>query len=125
EVEDNYYKHASRNRLEQASLKGIISSLHDPFSHYLTPAEAKVFQQSLNPAFEGVGMSVAEDKRGLRVIKVFGGSPAQHGGIRPQDVIIAVNGRSIAGVASNVATGRIKGPAGTSVTLTVQSPGGK
>jgi carboxyl-terminal processing protease len=123
EVKDNYYKNVSREKLEQASLKGIVSSLHDPFSHYLTPAEAKVFQQSLNPAFEGVGMSVAEDKRGLRVVKTFKGSPAERGGIRPGDVITAVNGRSIAGVPSTVATGRIKGPAGTSVTLTVQSPG--
>jgi carboxyl-terminal processing protease len=122
-VRDGYYKKVDRKALEQASLKGVVDSLHDPFSHYLTPAEAKLFKQSLDPAFEGVGMSVREDKRGLRIAKVFKGSPAEKAGIHADDVITAVNGRSIAGVPSTVATGRIKGPAGTVVTLGVLSPG--
>src|SRR5207248_7656861 len=45
-IEDGYYKKVSHGQLEQASLKGIVSSLHDPFSHYLTPTEAKLFRQS-------------------------------------------------------------------------------
>jgi carboxyl-terminal processing protease len=122
-IEDGYYKKANRRKLEQASLKGIVDSLKDPFSHYLTPAEAKLFRQTLDPAFEGVGMSVAEDKRGLRVVKVFDDSPAQKAGITRDDVITAVNGRSIAGLPSTAATGRIKGPAGTFVTLSVIEPG--
>jgi carboxyl-terminal processing protease len=122
-IEDGYYKKANRKQLEQASLKGIVDSLKDPFSHYLTPAEAKLFRQSLDPAFEGVGMSVAEDKRGLRVVKVFDGTPAQKAGIGRDDVITAVNGRSIAGLPSSAATGRIKGPAGTFVTLSIVEAG--
>ena len=43
-------------------------------------------------------MSVRDDKRGLRVVKVFHGSPADRVGIHPDDVIVAVNGRSIAGL---------------------------
>jgi carboxyl-terminal processing protease len=122
-IADGYYKKADRKKLEQASLKGIVDALDDPFSHYLTPAEAKLFRQSLDAAFEGVGMSVAEDKRGLRVVKIFDDSPAQKAGIRRDDVITAVNGRSIAGLPSAAATGRIKGPAGTFVTLSVIEPG--
>jgi carboxyl-terminal processing protease len=122
-IEDSYYKRVSHAQLEQASLKGIVDSLHDPFSHYLTPTEAKLFRQSLDPAFEGVGMSVRDDKRGLRVANVFSGSPADRAGIRPDDVIVAVNGHSIAGLPSTVSTGRIKGPAGTYVTLSVLSAG--
>jgi carboxyl-terminal processing protease len=85
-IQDGYYKKTSRKQLEQASLKGVVSSLKDPFSHYLSPAEAKLFHESLDPAFEGVGMSVAEDKRGLRVVKVFDDSPAKKVGIGPDDV---------------------------------------
>jgi carboxyl-terminal processing protease len=122
-IRDGYYKKVDRKALEQSSLKGVVNALHDPFSHYLTPAEAKLFKQSLDPAFEGVGMSVREDKRGLRIAKIFKGSPADKAGIHPDDVITAVNGRSIAGLPSSVATGRIKGRAGTFVTLAVLSPG--
>jgi carboxyl-terminal processing protease len=121
-IEDNYYRKVSENELEQASLKGIVRALHDPFSHYLTPKEASQFRQSVEGEFEGVGMSVEEDKRGLRVINVFDGSPAERAGIRKGDLITAVNGRSLAGVNSEVATGRIKGPAGTRVRLGVLAP---
>ncbi|MEA2161517.1 MAG: carboxyl-terminal processing protease [Solirubrobacteraceae bacterium] len=123
QVEHSFYKKVSRKQLEEASLKGIVDSLHDQFSHYLTPAEAKLFRQSLSHGFEGVGMTINANKRGLRVVMVFDGSPAKRAGIRKDDLIVAVNGRSIAGVPSSVATGRIKGPAGTTVNLSVLSPG--
>src|SRR5437588_3368878 len=124
-IEDDYYKKVSRKGLEQASLKGIVNSLHDQFSAYYTPQEAKLFRQVINPQFEGVGMSIRKDSRGLKVVSVFDGSPAKRAGIHPDDVITAVNGRSIAGEATNVASARIKGKAGTFVTLSVLTPGSK
>ncbi len=68
-------------------------------------------------------MNVEEDKRGLRVLRVFDGSPARRAGIEREDLIVSVNGRSIAGVNSEVATARIKGPEGTRVTLGVVKSG--
>jgi carboxyl-terminal processing protease len=122
-IQDNFYKPVDQSRLEDASLKGIVQSLDDPYSHYLTPKEAKAFQESVSGEFEGVGMSVEKDSRGLRVLNVFDGSPAAGAGIRKQDLILSVNGRSIAGLSSDLATGRIKGPAGTKVKLEVFTPG--
>jgi carboxyl-terminal processing protease len=122
-IEDNFYKPVDKKKLDDASLKGIVESLDDPYSHYLTPKEAKQFDESVSGEFEGVGMNVEQDRRGLKVLRVFDGSPAQHAGIRRGDFILGVNGRSIAGVNSEVATSRIKGPAGTAVTLRVFTPG--
>ena len=122
-IQDNFYKPVDHSKLEDASLKGIVQSLDDPYSHYLTPKEAKSFQESVSGEFEGVGMSVEKDSRGLRVLNVFDGSPAATAGIRKQDLIVSVNGRSIAGLSSDLATGRIKGPAGTKVQLEVFTPG--
>jgi carboxyl-terminal processing protease len=118
-IEENFYRPVDESRLEDASLKGVVDSLNDRFSHYLTPKEAGQFQDSVKGEFEGVGMSVEEDERGLRVLRVFDGSPARRAGIEREDLIVAVNGRSIAGVNSEVATARIKGPEGTSVRLGV------
>jgi carboxyl-terminal processing protease len=122
-IENNFYKPVDEDKLDDASLRGIVESLDDPYSHYLTPKEAEAFNESVSGHFEGVGMNVEQDKRGLRVLRVFEGSPAERSGIRRGDFILAVNGRSIAGVNSEVATSRIKGPAGTSVTLRVFTPG--
>jgi carboxyl-terminal processing protease len=123
-IEDNFYRPVKKSRLEDASLKGVVDSLDDRFSHYLTPKEASQFRDSVKGEFEGVGMSVEEDKRGLRVLRVFDPSPARRAGIQRDDLIVAVNGRSIAGVNSEVATARIKGPEGTRVSLDVIPGGG-
>ncbi len=122
-IEDNFYKRVDEERLDDASLKGIVDSLEDPFSHYLTPKEASQFNESVSGEFEGVGMNVEQDRRGLKVLRVFEGSPAAEAGIKRGDFILSVNGRSIAGVNSDVATGRIKGEAGTTVELSVVTPG--
>ena len=122
-IRDNFYKPVDESKLDDASLRGIVDSLEDPYSHFLSPKEAESFQESVSGQFEGVGMSVEKDNRGLRVLNVFGGSPAANAGIRKQDLILSVNGRSIGGLSSDVATGRIKGPAGTKVELEVFTPG--
>ncbi|HEX8067923.1 MAG TPA: S41 family peptidase [Thermoleophilaceae bacterium] len=122
-IEEDFYKDVSGKDLEEESLKGMVRSLGDRFSEYFTPAEARQLRQSLSSQFEGIGVTVQPEDRGLKIVSVFEGSPASKVGIHKADVIVGVNGRSIAGVPSDVATGRIKGPAGTSVSLSVLTPG--
>jgi carboxyl-terminal processing protease len=122
-IEKNFYKPVDESKVDDASLKGIVDSLEDPYSAYISPKEASAFQESVTGEFEGVGMTVEKDERGLRVLEAFEGSPAVAAGIRKGDVILAVDGRSIAGLNSSLATGRIKGPAGTTVRLELFTPG--
>src|SRR3712207_4757470 len=74
-IRDNFYREVSEERLRDSSLKGIVRALDDRFSHYLSPSEARQFQESVSGQFEGVGMTVEEDRRGLRVLNVFERSP--------------------------------------------------
>ena len=96
-----------------------MKSLNDRFSNYFDPKAYQAFNETTEGKFEGVGMNVEEVKRGLRILTVFKGSPAAKGGLKPGDEIIAVNGTTLKGASSEQATTRIKGRAGTSVTLTV------
>jgi carboxyl-terminal processing protease len=125
-IEQSYYKKVPRKALENASLKGIVSSLGDRFSQYLTPGESKSFNSELNGGeFAGVGVSVVPEKRGLLVTNVIPGSPASGAGIRAADVITEVEGKSIAGAAARTASSQIRGKPGTTVRLTVVSPSHK
>jgi carboxyl-terminal processing protease len=118
-IAENYYREIDKDKLLDEGLSAGVESLDDRFSAYFDPKQYKEFEEATDGAFEGVGMNVAEVERGLRVLTVFEDSPAERGGIRPGDVITAVNGTSLEGKTSEQATALIKGPAGTEVTLTV------
>jgi carboxyl-terminal processing protease len=120
-IQDDYYRKIDRRQLLDKALGSAVNSLDDRFSAYFDPKAYKSFEEATQGAFEGVGMNVEEVPRGLRILTVFKGSPAAKGGLRPGDEIIAVNGHSLKGSSSEQATTRIKGRAGTKVTLTVQT----
>ncbi len=120
-IERDYYRGVDEKDLLNKSLGAAVKSLDDQFSAYFSPKDYSSFQEVTQGQFEGVGMTVEEDKRGLRVMTVYDGSPADQGGLKPGDLITEVNGRSIAGSSSEASTARIKGPKGTTVRLTVAS----
>ena len=121
-IDEDFYRKVDRTELEQGSMRGLVQGLDDRFSNYLTPKETEQFEQSVSGRFEGVGMNVDQDKRGLRALNVFEGSPAEGAGVKKGDFVTEVDGRSIAGLSSDVAVARIKGPAGTDVTLELVDP---
>jgi carboxyl-terminal processing protease len=118
-IHEDYYRKVSRKQLLDKALGSAVHSLNDRFSNYFDPKSYKSFEEATAGAFEGVGMNVEEVPRGLRVLTVFKGSPADRGGIKAGDEIVAVNGKPLRGVSSEQATTRIKGRAGTSVKLSV------
>jgi carboxyl-terminal processing protease len=126
---DSYFRDVDPDKLEDASVRGMIADLRkrydDRFSHYFGPNAYARFREITSGRFSGVGMTVTEVPRGLRVATVFDESPAKKAGIIEGDVITAVNGKSIAGEDADLATAEIKGRSGTDVTLTVLSAGGK
>ena len=120
-IQRDYYRGVSRDQLLDKSLGAAVKSLDDQFSNYFSPKDYADFQEVTQGQFSGVGMTVEETDQGLRVMTVYDGSPAAKGGLKPGDVVVAVNGRSIAGDSSEASTARIKGPAGTKVGLTVRT----
>ena len=126
-IEQNYFKPVHSSLLQNASVDGMISALKkrydDKFSHYFDPKELRQFDQSNSGQFSGVGLTVSGVSQGLQVSTVLPDSPAKSAGLKPGDLIVGVDGKSISGVPEDVAVSRIKGPPGTPVTLTVRSGG--
>jgi carboxyl-terminal processing protease len=125
-ISKDYYRPIPASKLSDASISGVIASLGDRFSHYLTPSEYRDFNSP--PHFTGIGVAVGEDlvdKRGLLIARVFNSSPAKRAGIVSGDLIVAVNGRTLKGLTAAKATALIKGLPGTEVQLSIESPHGK
>jgi carboxyl-terminal processing protease len=126
-IQDHYYRSVPGDELRNGSVRGMVDALRrrhpaDRFSRYFDPHEAQILEQETEGRFSGVGLTVDEVKKGLKVVEVIRHSPAERAGIEPGDVIVTVNGHSIAGESSEVSTAKIKGPEGTEVTLGVLRP---
>jgi carboxyl-terminal processing protease len=122
-VHDTYYRKIPKSQLADDAIAGVVAKLDDRFSNYFDPAEYKRFKQSQNSEFSGVGLQVAQHPKGLRVEAVYDGSPAKRAGLRPGDVIIAANGRNLAGMSQEESVALVKGPPGSDVKLTWLSGG--
>src|SRR3954468_16622185 len=122
-IGDDFYRKVDRSELSDKSLSAAVQALGDPFSRFITPKEYADFEASTEGNFEGVGMNVREVPRGLQILDVFPGGPAAKAGLARGDVIVAVNGKPLKGTSSEDATTQIKGPAGTTVKLTIVSDG--
>ena len=125
-IEDNYYRRVGEEELAESSLQGMVRGLRrryrDRFSEYFSADSLAAFNEAISGRFSGIGLSVARVRRGLRADRVFAGAPAEKAGIEVGDVIVSVDGDSIAGLDSTVATAKIKGPEGTDVTLRILRP---
>ncbi len=114
----DYYRPLNASSLNGAAIAGAVGSLGDRFSHYLDPAEYHSFVQPAS--FTGIGVEVAPNPLGLQIAHVFNASPAARAGLQPEDLILAVNGHSLAHLSENAASALVKGPPGTAVTLRVR-----
>ncbi len=127
-IEDNYFRAVGSTELTNASLQGMVRELrrrhHDRFSDYFSPEALAHFNEEISGRFSGIGLTVSQVRQGLRVDSVFAHSPAEKAGIEVGELIVSVDGDSIAGVSSQVSTERIKGPEGTEVTIGVKGGAG-
>jgi carboxyl-terminal processing protease len=124
-VRDNYVRPVSDSELMTAAIQGMVSSL-DPHSAYM---DAKAFNGDFaiqtKGEFGGVGVEIQMDEGLVKVISPIDGTPAAKAGIKSGDRIAAVDGQPIAGMSQDDAINKMRGPAGTKITLTILREGEK
>jgi carboxyl-terminal processing protease len=121
-IAHDYYRPIPTGALSDASIAGVVSSLHDRFSHYLNASEYGEFVSP--PHFTGIGVQVNPTHGALLIGRVFDSSPAQRAGLKPGEKIVAVDGRSLGTISDEAAVAMIKGVPGTDVTLVVEGTPG-
>lgn len=89
---ENHYRQVGEEVLWEGAIQGLIDSLEDPYTRYLSAEEYEAFQSSLGESFVGIGVLVENINNAVRIQQVFDDSPAQRAGILPGDVITHVDG---------------------------------
>src|SRR3954462_5980912 len=133
-VTDRYAGGAvDRKVLVEGAIKGMIASLDDPYSQYLTSQEYKDSLRGISGEFEGIGAEIGTRTKGgklesctplgpecqLVITSPLDGSPSKAAGLLANDAIVRVDGTSLDGMTVDQARDRIRGAKDTSVTLTI------
>ena len=112
---------ADQKAMEDAAASAMISALGDRWSYYIPADEYAAYMEQMNNAYVGIGVTIQqrEDGNGLDIIAVTENGPALKAGIQVGDRIVAVSGKSIAGMALEDVKSMIQGEANTTVDVTV------
>ncbi|WP_045511259.1 S41 family peptidase [Bacillus amyloliquefaciens] len=123
QIKSDYYQKTDDSKLVDGAIKGMISSLDDPYSSYMDPQEGKSFGETISASFEGIGAQVEEKDGNILIVSPIKGSPAEKAGIKPNDQILKVDGKSVKGLNVSEAVALIRGKKGTNVKLVLHRAG--
>lgn len=124
-LKKNYFEEVDEEKLVDGAINGMVESLDDPYSDYMNTSEAESFHEGLSSSFEGIGAEIQEQDGYILIVSPIKDSPAEKAGIRPNDKVLSVDGKSIQGMSATEAVLLIRGKKGTTVKLTIQRPGMK
>lgn len=110
-------------RMMRGAVAGVVASLDDPYTMVVDPVPASILDQDLQGSFEGIGATVAMIDGALTVEEFLAVSPAQQAGLQVGDVILEVDGVSLAGLDLYEAISLIRGPRDSVVRLLVMREG--
>ncbi|MCA9861920.1 MAG: S41 family peptidase [Thermomicrobiales bacterium] len=112
-----------QQQLDYGAAQGMMASMPDAYTVFLEPLEGAPLREELAGEYEGIGVWVEHPEGRFTIVSPIAGSPADRAGLRPGDVIVAADGTELEGLENDAAMSLIRGPAGTSVTLTIAREG--
>ncbi len=125
-LEDRFYdpSRVDYQKMVYGAISGMVGSVGDDYTFFSTPAQAAVSRTSLSGEYEGIGAYI-DTQGGWPIIQgpVSNDSPAARAGLRKGDIVLAVDGVDVEGMQLEEVIARIKGPAGTQVTLKIARQG--
>ncbi|HNQ45158.1 MAG TPA: S41 family peptidase [bacterium] len=120
-VKTNYVDHdqLTDKQMFYGALRGLVGSTKDPYTIFMDPEDAKMFNEDLAGSFSGIGAEVGLRNDVITIIAPLADTPAERAGLRAGDKVYAIDQQSTAGLTVDEAVKKIRGPKGTKVTLTI------
>jgi carboxyl-terminal processing protease len=109
--------------LVEGAIDGMLATLGDPHTRYLSPQDQSAAQESMAGEFQGIGAEVEDVDGNITVVTPIDGSPAEAAGIQPGDILRQSDGVDLTGMDVTEAAALVRGPAGTTVSLVIERDG--
>ncbi len=122
-IQDKYIEPVEEETLIRGSVEGMLRSLEDPHTMYLTPESLRELLIHTTGSFSGIGVEITGGEDEVLVLRVIKDSPAQRVGMLPGDRIVKVDGESVLGLAVDEVARLLRGPGGTEVEAGIQRVG--
>jgi carboxyl-terminal processing protease len=122
QVRGNYVEPVTNKQLVEGAIKGMLSSL-DPHSSYMDAKEYREMMVQTRGEFGGLGMQVTLENGLVKIISPIDDTPASRAGLKPNDLILAIDDAPVTDMTLSDAVEKLRGPIGTPVKLTVRREG--
>ena len=122
-IESHYAEDVYKNAIFDGALKGMVSTLGDKHSTYLGGDLYKDFSAQMSGTYAGIGVYIASTDDGILIAGVMEGSPAEEAGLQRGDILVSIDGTSVADYKLEDVSQHIRGPVDTSVDLVVRRDG--
>ncbi len=122
QVKQNYVMDPPSDKLIYNAINGMLTGL-DPHSSYMNAQQYADMQVQTSGQFGGLGLEVTEKDGLLEIIAPIDGTPGARAGIKPNDIILEINGHSTDGLELDDAVSKMRGAPGTQITLTIKRNG--
>lgn len=123
-LKDFYFDDIDDSKVLDNIYKAYVNAYGDKYTVYYTADEYAKIQESSNGAYYGIGVVVRKNDDGtILVVEPYDGAPGKEAGMRKNDVIVTVNGESVADQDLNSVVAKIKGDEGTTVNIGIRRDG--
>jgi len=120
-LQKNFVEPVDDGELQDGAVRGMVASLGDRYSHYLTAEEYEEYRNTSANQFEGIGVTVSMSDQGdILIAEVYDGSPAMESGVERLDRIVAVEGRPVSETGYELAVSVLSGEENTKVSFTLR-----
>lgn len=123
QVTSKYVGTVDTQKMVEGAIKGMVDAIGDPYTVFMNAEESKNYTEGLSGQFSGIGAQLDQKDGQIIVVAPLAGTPAEKADLKPKDIILKIDNVSTDKMSVDEAIGKIRGPEGTKVNLSILREG--